>query len=87
MFCLKFNGNVLCDPFIPGAVYIPCEGSHYHHNEIVDTLSEDLINFRVSLDLPVVLLADFNSRTGILNDFIELEDVVAFEGGFELARA
>ena len=36
VFWLKYNDNMLCTPFILCVVYLPCEGSHFHHNEVFD---------------------------------------------------
>lgn len=58
--------------FILGAVYLPHEMSEHYNDYIFDHLEDDLINMKVKYSLPIVLIGDFNSRTGSITDF---EDV------------
>ena len=54
---------------ILGAVYLPCEGSIYHHHDIFSDIAQDLITVKSDFNIPVCLIGDFNSRTGLLDDF------------------
>ena len=59
--------------FILGAVYIPCQTSTYHDDNIFDEIELDIVNFRADYNVPIILLGDFNARTGILSDILEIE--------------
>ena len=63
--------------FIIGNVYLPHEGSPYHQNELFDDLSQDLLTLNAQYGLPIVLIGDFNARTGLVSDFIEIDKCVA----------
>ena len=85
-FVFWLKASSISESFIIGMVYLPCESSLYHHSDIFCHISEDLANFRSDHnDIPIMLFGDFNSRTGILSDFIEPHDLVTVEGGFELS--
>ena len=60
--------------FVLGAVYLPHESSKYHDNLMFENLLLDLASLKNLLDLPFLLAGDFNSRTGNLNDSLELSD-------------
>ena len=66
---LKVNMLNNCN-FILGAVYLPCESSQNYKFDIFEVINEDINTF----DLPVFLLGDFNSRTGIMNDLFNYDD-------------
>ena len=64
----------ISEKLIIGAVYLPHEGSHYDQS-IFDNLSTDLVYLKSNYDSPnICLIGDFNSRTGLLNDFVESDD-------------
>ena len=70
--------------FIVGAIYIPCEGSKYHHSDIFGDLTSDIKYIKDKYEMPLMLVGDFNSRTGTLNDIMLLEnDDVLDESNFE----
>jgi len=71
---LHVNENVLGFSFILAAVYIPHESSVHNHNGLYDELIDDLITVTASYDSPILLLGDFNSRSGTLSDFPESND-------------
>ena len=54
---------------ILGAVYLPHEASDYHHEDIYEFLADDIITIKANLDVPIILLGDFNSRVGLKTDF------------------
>lgn len=68
--------------FILGAVYLPCEGSIHHTNEVFDLLAQDLVHLKGKYDVPFCLTGDFNARTGLLDDFMVIEDVISDLTGF-----
>ena len=46
--------------------------SDYYHDDIYDFLADDIVSIKVTFDIPIILLGDFNSRTGIATDFEHL---------------
>ena len=56
---LGFDKDLLC-----GALYIPPEGSKYSDIGMFDDLTTDLINFNNANQYYVLIMGDFNSRTG-----------------------
>ena len=59
--------------FYLGIVYIPHENSKYYHNDLFDNLIFDIATLKGKDDIPFVLCGDFNSRTGLLDDFMEVD--------------
>ena len=50
---------------------MPYEGSKYHHPDIFEELSLDICNIKSKYDsIPLMLIGDFNSRTGLLSDIM-----------------
>ena len=70
LLCIKFCNRETKNDFILCAVYIPHEGSPYCSSDVFDVIADDLMNLNVKYALPIILAGDFNSRTGLLNDFI-----------------
>ena len=77
---VMLNENV---EFILGNVYIPHEGSIHYDDEWYTNVSSDMIALG-TLALPFVLVGDFNSRTGRLDDFMEYDENVARECGVNI---
>ena len=63
----------VAEQFILGALYIPHENSKYHQIGLYEDLSLDINNIQSKYELPILLVGDFNSRTGSLNDIMMLE--------------
>ena len=63
--------------FLTGVTYIPHEGSKYHNTGIFDNILFDLAKFRSKYNenMPVLMLGDFNARTGTLSDFIDVNEL------------
>ena len=59
--------------FILCAVYIPCQDSTYHDDYIFEEIESDLVSFNADYNVPIILMGDFNSRTGSLSDLLDLE--------------
>ena len=66
---IHFNKNVSGHAFILGAVYLPHEASHYHHEDIYEILAAYIITIKATYDVPIILLGDFNSWIGLKSDF------------------
>ena len=71
---LYINKNVLGIDCIIGAVYIPYERSDYYHDDIYDCLVDDIITIKATFNTPVILMGDFNSRTGVAPDFEQMPE-------------
>ena len=57
--------------FILGAVYMPVEkAKNVWSPEQYSELSLDIFNIKDTYDLPIMLIGDFNGRTGVLNDIL-----------------
>lgn len=60
--------------FILGSVYIPHENSVFHEDDIFDVIANDVTTLRANYHgYPMVMAGDFNSRTGTMDDFLDLE--------------
>ena len=70
---LKVDSQAFGVGFIIGSVYIPSKGSIHHDPEHFEDIADDLINFKVNFDLPVILIGDLNSRTGTIPDVLDIE--------------
>ena len=68
--------------FILGSVYIPCEKSLAQSEALFDEISNDIVNLKSKYDLPVILMGDFNARTGEKPDFIDFESEITKEINF-----
>ena len=53
--------------FILGAIYLPHAQSDYHYEDLFDDLTSD-IELIKEYNLPILLMGDFNSRTGTQSD-------------------
>jgi len=77
---VKFSQNVTGFTFIIGAVYVPPENSKYYSSDIFDDICDDCMQIVSKFNnVPMLLIGDFNARTGNLDDFIALDDVIAAE--------
>ena len=56
-----------------GLFYIPCENSKYWHQELFDSIKEEVTQHRYANE-NVIILGDFNARTGLLPDFVSLDE-------------
>ena len=55
-----------------GLCYIPCESSRHWDVYIFDELQEDVLKYK-NLSRNILLMGDFNARTGRLDDSIQLD--------------
>ena len=81
---LKFSNKAYGKPFILGAVYIPHEGSKYYSNDIFDEINDDCAKIKSKYNIPLLLIGDFNARTGLLDDFLPTNELLEAETGLEL---
>ena len=65
--------------FIVGSVYIPGYNSKFADQNDFDIISEDILSFRDTYKCPVLLMGDYNSRTGNLCDQVDLPDPTVYK--------
>ena len=80
---LKLSSQIIGTEFILGAIYIPHEGSRYHFNEIFDEICSDYLQILTEYNVPIMLIGDFNARTGLLDDFPIENDIILKETGLD----
>ena len=78
--CSKINNiKFLCEAvlwikisndLILGALYVPNQNSPYYCSQFFDDMALDICSIRTKYDLPLMLVGDFNSRTGTMNDIM-----------------
>ncbi|WAR15016.1 hypothetical protein MAR_005121, partial [Mya arenaria] len=78
--CIWFqiDESILDTKCVFGAIYIPPEGSPYSSIEIFDQIESDIVDFR-SEGLLVCMIGDFNARSGLLSDFISVDQHISDE--------
>ena len=79
---IKVSEEAFGIPFLLGSVYIPCESSIHYDNGWSDDLSISILSLISIFDIPLILMGDFNARTGHLEDFASQDDVEANECGY-----
>ena len=60
-----------------GKVYVSHERSKHHDHDIFDAIETDIFNLQNECDLPIVMVGDYNVRTGMLDDVVTCDDNVA----------
>ena len=60
---------------ILGAIYIPPNNSKYYNDDLFDEIIDDISYIMSIYDVPFLLMGDFNSRTGQLNDILDEIDL------------
>ena len=68
--------NIVFYPILFGAIYIPPESSKYSDIDFFDVIQEDILKYNAGKDYKICLLGDFNARTGVKDDFINVNDYV-----------
>ena len=75
---LRFDKKLLGFEIILGSLYLPHESSKYNEEGIYEDIAEDVMYLNAHYDDPLMILTgDYNARTGVLDDFITIEDAVA----------
>ena len=69
--------NILYEPVLFGACYIPPERSDYSSIDIFDVIETELLKYAVDKNCKVCLLGDFNAHTGKKDDFVEMNHYVS----------
>lgn len=63
--------------FLLGCIYIPPEGSVYYDENCFDIIIQDIIELQCKYRGPFIMVGDFNARTGLLDDFLDIDERVA----------
>ena len=74
---IKLDKCVYGHECIIGAMYLPHEGSKYHSDAIFENLQDDILMIKLKYNLPVCLMGDCNARTGLCDDFLQLDQHMA----------
>lgn len=69
--------------FILGAAYIPCAASADSSENIFEEIFLDMVEIKSKYDAPIILMGDFNARTALIDDFLDLEDSTSGNELFE----
>ncbi|MEW8547740.1 MAG: reverse transcriptase domain-containing protein, partial [Candidatus Thiodiazotropha sp.] len=72
-----FNEDIHC-----GVVYIPPVSSKYAHDEPFTELEREILRY-CSDSKHILLMGDFNARTGIKNDYVQADRFLSRHCGFE----
>ena len=75
---LLIDKSVVGVELVLGAVYIPHEGSIHYEEDIFDHITEDIIHVCSVTMKPLILIGDFNARTGLLDDFAPVDKASTF---------
>ena len=70
--CSSVIGIKINENFILGALYLPHESSKHFYEDTFEDLTSD-IHIVKDHNLPIMLMGDFNSRTGTKNDIMLLD--------------
>lgn len=62
------------------------KGSVHYDNTIFDEFIEDNVNIQAKADVPICLIGDFNARTGLMDNFLELEQSISNKLGLPLCQ-
>ena len=65
-----------------GCVYIPPENSIYADIEKFNKLESDILSIKGRYT-NICIMGDFNARSGLLSDFIDVDDTIMNESGFD----
>ena len=65
-----------------GIVYIPPQGSKYAHEEPYNELEQEIIRYCIN-SKNIILMGDFNSRTGQKDDYVPIDSYLSKNFGLE----
>lgn len=94
-FCVEINATEECVQWIKlkkqllgydlilGNAYIPPDNTNYCDGDEFEFLSSQLIDLSVKYNCDACIVGDFNARTGVLKDYIDLDENVASVAGLE----
>ena len=86
--CFQINHNLfkcqsvlwvnILNTFILGTLYVPCQSSPHYNPDFFEDLALDMAHIQENYDLPFMIIGDFNSRTGTLNEIMmsESDDII-----------
>lgn len=80
---IRLDAQVLGFDLIIGAVYIPHEALKHHAFNMFDDIITDCIAIKALYDAPFCLIGDFNLRTGMISDYVDLGDFASVAAGLD----
>ena len=93
--CCQINHNLfkcqsvlwvnIMNTFILGTLYVPCQSSPHYNPDFFEDLALDMAHIQENYDLPFMIIGDFNSRTGTLNEIMmsETDDIIFDSSNFK----
>ena len=81
-FTISHNITLIGEDVHCGIVYIPPQGSKYAHEEPYDELEQEIIRYCIN-SKNIILMGDFNSRTGQQDDYIPIDSYLSKNFGLE----
>ena len=69
-----------------GAVYMPCENSKYYSNDSFQNPLSDLALIEGKFKVPIILIGDFNARSGTMSDIIAEDNAVDSDHSVSLSN-
>ena len=73
---VKFENDAFGIECVIGSVYLPGDTSKYKDNNMFNIIYDDITSIISRYNIPVCLIGDFNSRTGELNDCLNIESEI-----------
>ena len=80
LWCKLEEAVIGCEVII-GAVYIPPGNSNYFIGDEFNLIANDVIDLNAEYNCPILLIGDFNARSGKMKDYVTLEKCVVQEAG------
>ena len=81
-FTISHNITLIGEDVHCGIVYIPPQGSKYAHEEPYNELEQEIIRYCVN-SKNIILMGDFNSRTGQKDDYVPIDSYLSKNFGLE----
>ena len=74
VFWVALGSSINSVYFVVGAVYIPGDCSKYADPNDFDFICEDILTLKNKFQSHIILIGDFNSRTGVRSDFEQFSE-------------
>ena len=81
-FTISHNITLIGEDVHCGIVYIPPQGSKYAHEEPYNELEQEIIRYCIN-SKNIILMGDFNSRTGQKDDYVPIDSYLSKNFGLE----
>ena len=74
VFWVALGSSINSVYFVVGAVYIPGDCSKFADPDDFHFICEDILTLKNKFESPIILMGDFNARTGVRSDFDQFLD-------------